>query len=221
MKRFSIAFVLILSAAVMGCGSDDKNIAPDADPNVVPPMPALSATQGDRMGRPAIATALQATFEPDQATRYAAKDAYNANASLDDWQSYVGAPPAAEGNYATGFIGSLAILDALNANCGDQLGADLDPDLPRYGALAGLLADDRLYVNSDSGDCTVSYLAVEADALGISPNDDCGGRTLSVDIADRSYSVLAAGALAGVTDGVAANDVELSPNFPYFAPANQ
>ena len=70
-----------------------------------------------------------------------------------------------------------------------------------------------------SATCAV-YLGVEANATGIIPNADCGGRTLSEDVIDESYSVLAVGATSGVTDGVAADDklsVETT-TFPYLAP---
>jgi hypothetical protein len=37
------------------------------------------------------------------------------------------------------------------------------------------------------------YLAVEANALTLVPNTDCGGRALSYDVMNISYSLLAAG----------------------------
>jgi hypothetical protein len=208
MKRLIIILSVALMGSVTACGDDQQ---------IVDEMPALNATQIDRIGRPAIATALQETFNGAQDARYAAKDAYNMNASPANWAAYAGGPPANPGEYAQGFYGSLAILDSLDAQCGNQIA--YDPEA-KYAPLAGVLADDRLWVNSSYGDCSVSYLAVEANALGIIPNQDCGGRTLSVDIADRSYSVLAAGALAGVTDGVDANDVEYLAEFPYLAAPN-
>jgi hypothetical protein len=78
-----------------------------------------------------------------------------------------------------------------------------------------VLADDRLYVNTGSGSCQ-QYLAVEANAVGI-PNSDCGGRTPLEDSIDTTYSLLAAGALSGVTDGVPI-DADSTPSltvFPY------
>lgn len=213
MKKLTILLSSIALLGLGACGDDgDDGGTPDAavnpDAPVGPPdMPALSATQIDRMGRPAISTALQETFNGDAAAQGAAKDAYNANAS-----------PAAWADYAPGFMTSLAILDSLDTDCGNQLGADLAA--PRYSALGGLLAGDMLHVNSGSGTCGDVYLAVEANALGIIPNDDCGGRTLASDVIDVSYSVLAIGAIAGVGDGVAANDVAFEAEFPYLAPAH-
>ena len=82
-----------------------------------------------------------------------------------------------------------------------------------------VLADDQLYVNTDSGDCSGNgYLAVEADALGVLPNDLCGGRAPSYDVMDRSYSALAAGVLAGVTDAIDEDDATHDPDaFPFLA----
>jgi hypothetical protein len=83
-----------------------------------------------------------------------------------------------------------------------------------------VLADDRLYLNTkvgDSGALTCGqYLAVEANATGIVPNQDCGGRTLAYDVIDTTYSALAAGVLSGVTDGVA-SDGKPTTTFPFLA----
>ncbi len=64
-----------------------------------------------------------------------------------------------------------------------------------------MLADDKLWVNSASATCG-QYLAVEANATGVVVNTDCGGRTLTYDVIDTSYSVLALGALSGVGDDI-------------------
>jgi hypothetical protein len=217
MKRQSIILGFALIGSLVACG-DDGGGAVDG-PTVDAPdqnlMPALGATQMDRLGRPAISTALQETFNGDVDMRNAAKDAYNQNASPAGWAEYAGAAPANVGEYASGFYGSLAILDALDTNCGNQLAFNAG-----YGDLAGVLAGDQLYVNSASGDCAIGYLAVEANALGVVANTDCGGRTLVNDVVDLSYSVLAIGELAGVGDNVPANDVAFEADFPYLAPPN-
>lgn len=165
--------------------------------------PELGA-QIDRMGRPAIGTALNETFTADTAVKNAQKDAYNAAADPADWADYTGA-----------FETSLGILDALDAECGNQLlaGTGARP----YDALAGVLVDDQLYVNTEKGTCT-AYLGVEAEALGLVPDGSCGGRTPSYDVIERSYSVLAAGVLAGVDDTIAEDDaVHDEDTFPFLA----
>jgi hypothetical protein len=173
-----------------------------------PMNPPTLGSQIDRMGRAAINTALNHAFDGDDNTKGAAKDAYNAAAPAD-WSTFAGEIQA-----------NLAILDSLDTNCGNQLIADLDPN-DRYGALAGILADDQLYVNSEEGECGV-YLGLEAEVAGAVNAGDgkCGGRTPSDDVIERSYSVLAAGALAGVDDTITADDATVSDTFPFLAAPN-
>jgi hypothetical protein len=165
--------------------------------------PALGA-QIDRMGRPAINTALNETFNADSDEKNAGKDAYNAASDPADWS-----------DYASAFETSLGILDGLDATCGNQLLAGTG-DTP-YGALAGVLLDDQLYVNTDKGTCA-AYLGVEAEALGLVEDGSCGGRTPSYDVIETSYSVLAAGVLSGVDDTISADDVTHDEDtFPFLA----
>ena len=159
------------------------------------PPPTLG-TQIDRMGRPAINTAVSDPFDPSSTAEDAAKDAYNANSDPTTWVSA----------FTPQFISNLAILDGLDAKCGNQVFATLpdggyNPSETRYTTLASVLADDRLWVNTASGTCVV-YLAVEANATGLISNNDCGGRTPLEDVIDESYSLLAAGTVSGVTDGI-------------------
>jgi len=165
--------------------------------------PALGA-QIDRMGRAAISSALVGTFNPDDTGKGMTKDAYNASSDPSKWQD----------EWAGEIQANLAILDALDANCGNQLLADkLDT---RYAFLASVLADDRLYLNSGSGNC-VAYLGVEAQVVGAVADGGCGGRTLTYDVIETSYSALAAGLLAGVDDGISEDDVAPLADFPYVA----
>ncbi len=160
-------------------------------------------------GRPAISTATLDTFNGDDASKGVSKDAYNA-ARPSEWPSF-------EGQIA----GGLAILDALDGNCGNQLLAAVPLDSDRYAGLAGILADDQLYVNSMSGTCGV-YLGLEAEVVGALPAGDggCGGRMPADDIIDRSYSVLAAGVLTGVDDTITADDCSFSATFPFLCAPN-
>lgn len=163
--------------------------------------PALAA-QIDRAGRAAISTATIETFQADEQIVGTEKDAYNA-APPDDWAGYI-----------PQMMTSLAILDALDATCGNQLLADTGAN--RYEFLATVLSDDRLWVNSESGTCG-TYLGVEAEAVGAveAGMGGCGGRSPADDVIERSYSVLAAGILAGIDDGVTQDDGDVTDSFPF------
>ncbi len=225
---------LTLLLAFTGCGDDDgttppadsgtdtgmttPDSGPDPEPDAgtdagpVEPMPlgadnppALGA-QIDRMGRPAINTALNNPFNGDATARNAAKDAYNSDDDPSTWAA----------TWSDDFQTSLAILDSLDRNCGNQLGADgVEGD--RYAFLAGVLVDDQLYVNTASGTCG-TYLGHEAEVLEIVEDGGCGGRTPNDDVIARSYSVLAAGALSGVDDTITEDDAEHDAStFPFLA----
>ncbi len=160
-----------------------------------PKQPALGSII-DRMGRPAINTAVSDPFELNGRTSDASKDRYNSASDPTQWSSL----------FAADFAKTLAVLDGLDRNCGNQLvakaasGGTVPAD--RYMTLATVLADDQLYLRTDKTTCSL-YLAVEADAVSLtSGNNDCGGRTPLEDIADESYSLLAIGAPSGVTDGI-------------------
>lgn len=177
--------------------------APDGG---IPKRPMLGA-QIDRMGRPAINTALNHTFDTVAATKDAAKNAYNA------------ALPATWPTFEGEFEKNLAILDSLDGTCGNQLLAATALTATRYKTLADVLTDDQLYVNTTQSTCGV-YLGVEAEAVNIvgSGSGKCGGRTPKDDVIERSYSVLAAGALSGVDDTITADDGAQTTTFPFLGP---
>ena len=195
----TLAAALALAALLPACNNED----------MAPPPPSLGV-QIDRMGRAGVNTAVTDPFNLSSTTKGANQDGYNAAAVPSQWG----------GQYAARFASNLAILDSLDTVCGNQLLAGPAPVAGRYNTLASVLADDQIYVNSSSGTCNV-YLAVEANAVGIA-NNDCGGRTPLVDTIDRTYSVLATGMLAGVTDGVAsdADGTHSSTSFPFLLPPN-
>jgi len=178
-----------------------------------PAPPTLGTTQIDRMGRPAINTALNNVFEPMTTVSGPAKDAYNAKSDPTTWSTF-----------KTEAAKNLAVFDSLDTVCGNQLLATL-PDgglgtaAGTYDALAGALSDDRVYTNAGAAACT-TYLAVEANATGVILNSDCGGRTLAYDVIDVTYSVVAVGATTGVTDGIGADTLKTGgTTFPYLSAA--
>ena len=228
MKRNKpIILALVACAALVGCGeSSGMDATGGSGGRVGAGGSGGSAGTGgsgvtgqiDRMGRPAVNTALTQTFNPDSTASQARKDAYNAEDESAAWSGF-----------AADFAASLAILDSLDTDsvaetgCGTQLAIG-DPTEPggdtRYDALAGVLADDQLYVDSTTNEC-VAYLGVEAEALGAVPDGGCGGRTPRYDVIDDTYSVLALGALSGFGDGVDENAEGFLDGFPFLAPPNE
>jgi hypothetical protein len=171
------------------------------------------------MGRPGVLTATYHVFDGDEAAQGAAKDAWNQDSDKASWGS----------KYAGEIGKNLAILDGLDTNCGNQLFADTTKNDPsRYATLSSVLADDRLWLNADGHLCTI-YLGVEANATGIVPNADCGGRAPSYDVMKLTYSIVARGtypatpevtATVGVTDGTTAVPAKTEgATFPYLAAA--
>jgi hypothetical protein len=196
MNRNHLLVAIAGLGLLAGCGSDTT------------PAPPTLGPQIDRMGRAGVNTAVTDPFNPSAASHGAAQDAYNAANAPAQWNT----------QFASSIAGNLAILDSLDTVCGNQLLAGPTATPGRYAALSGVLADDQLYVNTNSGVCQV-YLGVEANAVGIT-NTDCGGRTPLENTIDETYSLLAAGALSGVTSGITsdADGTASLTSFPFLAP---
>lgn len=232
----------VMSVAGYGCGDDDSATSnkdsgtvvqpeggpkPEAGTETSTPIPAPPSlgTQIDRMGRPAINTALNGTFELDAGTKGAQKDSYNQDTAQAGWSA----------KYRPEFAKNLALFDSLDTTCGNQLLADPDAggkgtsasNVEVYGTLATVTADDRLWLNTASTVTTCNtYLAVEAHAavpaLATATANDCGGRTPAYDVIDVTYSITAAGVPGGVSDGVSADATKTGvTTFPYLAPPTQ
>jgi hypothetical protein len=101
-------------------------------------------------------------------------------------------------------------------NCHNQLLHMASADgATRYQALATVLADDQLYVDTSTGTCA-QYLAVELKVATGVALVDCGGRTPLEDAIDVTLSALVLGATTGVNDGVNADDQTPSAaTFPF------
>lgn len=205
---------LFATALLAGCdgGGGNDNLTFQTDPD--PPNINLDH-QIDRMGRAGVNTAATAPFfretvEAEKEDHDQVSDAYNSASDPAEWADL----------FADRIAGNIAILDSLDTVCGNQLLAGDTATAGRYDALAGVLADDQLYVNTASGTCQ-QYLAVEGNAVGI-PNGDCGGRTPLEDSIDVTYSVLAIGALTGVDDGIPkdADGTASLTAFPYLDTPN-
>ncbi len=182
---------VILSLLLLGA-CKTKAVIDDTSP------PPLGTRMFDRVGRPAVNSALIGVVKP-RGEKNLLQEQYNTT-DTEGWPAF-----------ASEIAANLAIYDALDAVCGNQLLAGADAAPGRYAALAGVLADDRLFIDTRAGTCA-QYLAVE---LGVS--GDCGGRTPAYDVIDTTYSALAVGAPTGVPDGVDADRAALPPDFPFFA----
>jgi hypothetical protein len=158
----------------------------------------------DRMGRALTGNALLGTFDTAEASNRR-KEEYNR------------AAPAGWAAFAADIAVNLANYDGFDGECGNQwLAVQNAQDPGRYDALARLLADDRLWVNSASKICT-QYLAAEFAQVG-AVNDDCGGRTPGYDAVDVFRSLLVNGTTHGVDDGVDRDDGTPSDSrFPFLA----
>jgi len=204
---YSALAIGALSGVGDGVPADDGTVSAEfpylAAPGPAWPSPPTLGGLVDRLGRPGVSTALIGTFNADDTAKGGLKDDFN-QAERADWP-----------DYTTELAANLAIYDAADTTCGNQLLAG-DAGAGRYATLAGALTDDRLYLNTEGATCT-TYLAVEADATDLVPNDDCGGRGLGYDVIDITYSALAVGALSGVGDGVDADDATVSSAFPFLA----
>jgi hypothetical protein len=158
------------------------------------------------VGRPGVTALLVAPFDTNSTTRSATLDAYNAASD----------PAAWSGAYRTGIARSLAVWDALDATCGNQLFYPPgQPAATSYDALATLLADDRLVLRADQTNC--SYLGVEI-ATAAGQALPCGGRPPGEDAVDRTYALLVATPDVPVGDGVSAPaDSPSATTFPFLA----
>jgi len=194
-------------AALNACGDNQKK--PDAqvfdDAPADAPWPAAPALGAaiDRMGRPAVNTALNAVVN-DNPLKTTKKDNYNhAVTNQDAWSTVQLDPAVATNTIKNEFSTYVGVLDVLDkgtaipgAGCGNAAlynGAGVGAPAA-YGGLAGVLADDELYVDTAIGSCNF-YLSLEvevATSKGVL-HTQCGGRTLQHDVVDVSYSLLAAG----------------------------
>lgn len=235
------ACFLACALVATACG-DDGNPSSDAplrdgnpDAPSYPDAPALGA-QIDRMGRPAISTALNAAFFEQSSNKPAMKDAYNQASDPSTWAT---TPLRGSLTIAQEFARNLAVYDVLdkglvmNGGCGNQAlfngGGGGAPMASSYAALAGVLADDQLYIDTSKTTCN-NYLSLEVEVAtgGVFAHTQCGGRTPTHDVIDVSYSVLAAGT-AGfeipsfnprIGDGVAAHTNVSDTEFPFLGAPN-
>ena len=170
---------------------------------------SAAGRQVDRMARPFVGNTLLgvAPFSTDDASGRLR-------------QNYNKATPATGARFIADLRKSLAFQDSLDGECGNQLLAGPGEVASRYLALSKVFADDRLWLNSASSVCT-QFFAVELASLVArkSLNNDCGGRSPTYDTSNAWRSLLIAGTLTGVTDGLPQDEHPPSATvFPFLAP---
>lgn len=163
--------------------------------------------QIDRAARPLTGNALLGTLASEE-TSNRLKEEYNA------------AIPAASARFVPEIEKALALYDAFDGKCGNQL-LTRNParGTERYRALAELLADDRLWVNSESTICLQLFAVELANLAGQTERlMDCGGRTPLYNASNVYRSLLADGSTTSVDDGVEHDDKRHSESeFPFLA----
>ncbi|QWF19550.1 DUF4331 family protein [Lysobacter capsici] len=168
--------------------------------------------QIDRAGRTLTGNALLGTLDGEEVSD-ALKERYNA------------ATPATGAPFVPEIEKSLGLYDGFDGRCGNQWLARRAPPPPSspYRALAELLADDRLWINSASKVCARPF-AVELaqfDRHNKAWRRDCGGRTPNVGAINVYRSLLVDASTDRVDDGVERDDkVHSISQFPFLAPAD-
>jgi hypothetical protein len=168
---------------------------------------ANSSKQLDRMGRPLTTNALLATLGPDEV-------------AIDLKERYNLQTPATTEAFIPEIEKGLALYDGFDGDCGNQWLADRSaPPTKRYLKLARLMADDRLWIDSASGQCREFFAVELAHASGKKARSaDCGGRSPLVDAVDVYRAVLVNGTTTGFEDGVDQDDRQhSSDSFPFLA----
>jgi Domain of unknown function (DUF4331) len=168
---------------------------------------AASDRQLNRVGRPLTKNALLGLLAADEV----------GDQLKEQWNS---ATPATSARFIPEIEKGLAIYDAFDGKCGNQLLANREGvPVMRYRALATLLADDRLWVNSASTVCTQLFAVELASLAGRGAlKDDCGGRSPNYNAANVWRSLLVQGTTVGVDDGLDHDEREHSATvFPFLA----
>jgi hypothetical protein len=225
--RFKITAITAIAAAFMmvGCGDDETPPATDTDTGIAvtdtgmpstdtgmaptdtgtPPgdtggdTPApLPTGQIDRMGRPAINTALVGAD---------LKDSYNKTST------YMSPFPT---TFTKSFNDSLIFIDGLDGKTDWTLTGGTHP--LRDALLGDYLVIDTGNACPDKG----SYLDVELFVLGLrmTANTTCGGRTLNDDVMDTTLTATVTALKGPVKDNVDAATKPAAATFPYLAAPN-
>ena len=135
-------------------------------------------------------------------------------------EDYNAATPQGAAQFLPEIEKSLALYDAFDGKCGNQLlSAGAAPAPQRYEKLARILADDRLWVNTESTVCTQLFGVELASLAGHTEAAiDCGGRTPLYSAANVYRSLLVDGTTTSISDGLDRDEKRHSETeFPFLA----
>ena len=135
-------------------------------------------------------------------------------------EDYNAATPQGAAQFVPEIEKSLALYDAFDGKCGNQLlSAGAAPTPQRYEKLASILADDRLWVNTESTICTQLFGVELASLAGHTEAAiDCGGRTPLYSAANVYRSLLVDGTTTSISDGLDRDEKRHSDTeFPFLA----
>ena len=224
MRRASWVVTALLLAACSGTTElPDAGVvldaeAPDGGPVAIPArddeawraLPTL-----DRVGRPFVAELLvsdTATVSPSPREAYNAlgPQAYTPGGQLHLVTAELPRRPSP----AAHILSAVALFDGLDGACGvGHLTASSSVAVVRYQGLAGLLADDRIWLSTTS--TCADLLGLERAAYGLGPvNPGCGGRRPGEDTLDVMLELLTT---LPLSDGVATSSAVNYELFPYLA----
>jgi hypothetical protein len=197
------------SSSTGGSGGSGGSTGDGGSGGVADPSAPTLGVQIDRMGRPAINTALNATLGNSEADKNTAHDAWNGEADTSKWAGFAAAVST-----------SLGFLDSLDTVCGNQAVSCDDEAAGCYATLGTVLANDVLVLNT-AGTTPAGYLGVELEFITMAADNAAkGGRTLSGDVIDTTYGVVAGVPTLSFSDGVDAPDKAPSADWPFLADAN-
>ena len=168
---------------------------------------SAGSQQIDRAARPLTGNALLGTLATDE-IRDRMKEDYNA------------ATPRTAARFAPEIQKALGLYDGFDGKCGNQLLSRSDvPAAKRYETLAKVLADDRLWVNTESTVCTRLFAVELASLAGQTEAAiDCGGRAPLYSAANVYRSLLVDGTATSVNDGLDRDEKQHSETeFPFLA----
>ena len=168
---------------------------------------SAGSKQIDRAARPLTGGALLGTLATAEVSDRLKED-YNA------------ATPQGAAQFVPEIEKSLALYDAFDGKCGNQLlSAGAAPAPQRYEKLASILADDRLWVNTESTICTQLFGVELASLAGHTEAAiDCGGRTPLYSAANVYRSLLVDGTTTSISDGLDRDEKRHSETeFPFLA----